>query len=348
MGLLLSILFSYVGAVELMYVVRDIVHQIGSHHELMELNRDSSKSTSSSSSLLDLQEHLRKSIKSAQIRLCETESIHSMADGVQYEEGYRIFNDDEPDISSRWLEARANTTIEPSHIISANNVENNYVIANSDQIRAIDDDDDDYQSDDTLRNDSLRSSSSLSAETVVENRKIDELIDNDESNDANHLNGNGEDVPNIHFDEYSLDHLHALDGITKKGQRKNDEARRRKSYKVFSSGHPSDAFQRRRSEDVDGETDNPWGLLKPETFHDETLWTRERAMSIAENEEMMAFFDGKSYQENFKRETKPLNSTSSTTNDNDDDSGNSNSNGGDTDTNNNKSSAFDEEKNVRI
>lgn len=299
MGLLLSILFSYVGAVELMLFVRDIVHQVGLHDERMKRNRISSNA-SSSSSLLDLQENLRKSLKSAQQRLTDTDSIQSMADGIQYSQGYRILSANEQELSKRWTEARASLTIDTGHDFSTNTVEFDDVretTVNAEQ-------NDDFQSNDSLR------SSSLSVDTVIENGEISRLNGNADPNMWQQLHDNGRDgVPDIRFDEFSQDYLHALDGI-KKGQRKTDEPRRRKGYKsTVPSGQSGDSLQRRRSEDIDGETDNPWGELKPESFHDAGLWTRERAMSIAENEEMMAFVDEKSYQESFKRATKQPNAT---------------------------------------
>lgn len=332
MGLLLSILFSYVGAIELIFVVRDIVHQVGLHHERKKLNRN----PSSPFTLHDIQQNIRKSIKSAQERLHETDSIQSMADGIQYEQGYRIPSEGEKNTLNRWMEARANITIEPSHNLILNSLENNCG-AETTAAAKYTQNDDSFIKDDSLR------SSSLSVETIIENRKNDYQVNSDELRKDAHLigdgdgdgdgdgngdddydydydyeeddddDGDGEDVHhNIHFNEYSQDYLHALDGIAKKDQRKNEESRRRKSYKMFTSGHSSgDILLRRRSEDIDGETDNPWGELNPESFHDDGLWKRERAMSIAENEEIMAFVDDKSCLESFKQDLKiPINSSS--------------------------------------
>lgn len=315
MGLLLSILFSYVGAMELMFIVRDIVHRVGLHHEQMNLNQSPSKTTSASSSsisLHDLQQNLRTSIKSAHERLHETDSIQLMADGVQYEEGYRVPNDDERNILKRWMEARASVTIEHSHSLKFNSLENDCDVETSAGVI-------DTQNDDTFIKDdcvTLRSSTS-SVQRVVEYQKNVTGVDDDSSNDDDDVQ------QSIHFDEYSQDYLRALDGIAVKGQKKNEESRRRKSYKMFTAGHTGgDILLRRRSEDIDGETDNPWGLLKPEKFHDESLWKRERAMSIQENEsiqenvEMMAFGDDVSGQENLKREVETLDSNTTVENKN--------------------------------
>lgn len=324
MGLLLSILFSYVGAMELIFIVRDIVHRVGLHHEQMKLNQSPSKinqkSSSSSFSLQDLQQNLRTSIKSAHERLHETDSIQLMADGVQYEEGYRVPNDDEQNTSKRWMEARASVTIERSHNTKLNALENNCAVVTS-AATIHTKNDGMFIEDDCV----TQRSSSSNAETVVEYQKnVDNRVDSDDDtrkntqlNDVNNdTSYDGDDVhQSIHFEEYSQDYLHALDGILKKGQKKTEELRRRKSYKMFTAGHTGgDILLRRRSEDIDGETDNPWGLLKPEKFHDESLWKRERAMSIQENEsiqenvEMMAFGEDKSCQDNLKRELETLNS----------------------------------------
>lgn len=296
MGLLLSILFSYVGAVELMFIVRDIVHQVGLHHERMKLNQTSPKTTIIS--LLDLQNNLRKSIKSAQERLCETDSVHSMADGVLYEEGYRVLSEEEQNSSNNWLKARASITTEPSQSLKLSfkeNCDGKAVTVNSC-----------YQYDKLLCQDDSMRSSNLSVDTSsfqIEKNHLSDNIDRDE-------------VLDIHFDEYSQDYLHALDGATKKGYRKNEDSRRRKSCKIFTDGHlDGDITQRRRSED--DATDNPWGELNPKSFHDDvdSLCRRERAMSIAENDEPEGFVDEKT-NSYYKRDPQILENISSIDNDN--------------------------------
>lgn len=306
MGLLLSILFSYVGAVELMFVIRDIVHQVGLHRDdLLEIGR--STSMVKITSLRELQENIRKSIKSAHEQLVETDGIQCMADGVQYEQGYRVSTTKEDDLSKQWFQARANATIvEPTPTQSPSNVAISYVTATVPT--------NDNNNIDSLRNQidgHRRSSSSISAETVVENRQLDNLIDADDLSNENYPNQSNDEIPDIHFDEYSSDYSHALDGIRNQGQAKYDEmSRRRKNYKGFSNDQTNESLERRRSEDIDaGVVKNPWGELNPENFHDASLWQRERAMSIAENDEIMAFVDEEQYEKDFKRKTKQLNTT---------------------------------------
>lgn len=320
MGLLLSILFSYVGAIEMMFLVRDIVHQVSLHHDQMKMNqRSSSKSTSFSDSstqaLNYLQQDIRKSIKLTHERLCESDSVQSMVDGVQYENGYRIPNADEDDISKRWLQARADSAIEfgnDGHVNHVNKNAHNHIEVVNEMAGTLNKRSEDIHSE----GDSLRSSS-LSIETVIDKNEAAELHNRSNNNsknnnklgskNANENNGTifaalldepSDKVPqNIHFDE--------LNGVQRKPIHKMDETRRRKGLKFQSSGDggADGAFQRRRSEDVDGETDNPWGELKPEQFHNADLWKRERAMSIAENNEIQTISNENSYREQFKRTT---------------------------------------------
>lgn len=257
-----------------MFIVRDIIHQVGLHHEQMK------RASESPMTLADLQQNLRKSIKSARERLCDSDTVLAMADGIQYEQGYRVSGDeDETTTNNRWLELRANATVYQPQSQSQSSIVDGrgLAIGKNDELPCSD-------------NNSLYSSS-LSVNTVVENNKYEK-----ESADDNDERDDGDEVPAIHFDEYPEAHLHNLDGI----KRRTEATGRRKGGKL-NAGH--DIMQRRRSEDIDGETDNPWGELKPESFHDDELWKRERAMSIAENDEIQAAAGDKGYKEYFRRAT---------------------------------------------
>lgn len=305
MGLLLSILFSYVGAVEFMFIVRDIIHQVGLHHNRMKLQQ----STEPAMTLADLQQNLRKSIKSAHERLCENDSVSTMADGVQYDQGYRIAGADDTTVASRWLEMRANATVHES-MADGNGIASS-AVAKSEEAPSSD-------------NASLYSSS-LSVETVVDRYRASsdsddefEMIPEQSQDGADNIDGN--QVPDIHFDEYP--EAHQMDGIQRQMLHKtllNDGGEGggggggvggnvgkmgwRKGMKTHPGGFGSERMQRRRSEDIDGETDNPWGELKPESFHDDELWRRERALSIAENDELQTMADEKNYKQFFRRAT---------------------------------------------
>lgn len=303
MGLLLSILLSYVGAVEFMFIVRDIIHQVGLHHEQMK------RASEAPMTLVDLQQNLRRSIKSARERLCDSDTVLAMADGIQYEQGYRVAgggggdDDDETTTTNRWLEQRANATV---HQQQSQQFADGYnlTISKNDELPCSD-------------NNSLYSSS-LSVETVVENKRY-QMASNDDSDERDETvemnatinqtkrdgHTDGDEVPAIHFNEYPEAHHHNLDGIRRQPLQKIDEGTtgRRKGAKSNAGGYGHDMMQRRRSEDIDGETDNPWGELKPESFHNDELWKRERAMSIAENDDMQAVVGEKGYKEFFRRAT---------------------------------------------
>lgn len=304
MGLLLSVLFSYVGAIEIIFIARDIVHQVGLHHEQMKITKSTSNASSRGSpvssavTLADLQDNLRKSLKSAEEHLCESEQVHSMADGIQYEEGYRVLSANEEELSKRWLQARANVTDATPPNSEHDAINSFQTTVNVTKINTEFNKSDDAPSEDER-------GSSISVETVVENESFHKLNDNDRTttthfdnkqqnrsndfpignaNEHTEYTDNDDDVPDIHFDEYSQAYLHALDGIKSKSVRKGDDVRRRKGFKHQTS-NSNELLQRRRSEDIDGETDNPWGELKLESFHDSELWQRERAMSIQENDQ---------------------------------------------------------------
>lgn len=250
MGLLLSILFSYAGAIELMFIVRDIVHRVGLHHEKMKFNRNQSNVTST---LHEIQEDLRKSIQVAKIELYETDCIHSMADGVQYIDGYRIPSSD--------VANSAIASIEPSHIIHANDVVTS--IANRSQ----------------SRNDAT---TPTNLQCTCSSSKITDSNDNEIAVDMIHLNGNDNCVlPRTHDNSYTDDNVTTMSAC-------QQQQHQNKNFKINSnaSNHIAvEETQRRRSKDIDDETNNPWGELRPENFHDADLWSRERAMSIAEHEE---------------------------------------------------------------
>lgn len=132
MGLLLSVLFSYVGAMELAFVVRDIYHQVDLHQQRLQNGEDEQPSNTDDEELKRIQNALRSSLaaltvadeqtadeqpatedepvtdddelkriqSSLRSSLVEASSAEDhndaeqMQDGVQYENGYRVVTDD--------------------------------------------------------------------------------------------------------------------------------------------------------------------------------------------------------------------------------------------------------------
>lgn len=278
-----------------MFIVRDIVHRVGLHHEKMKFNRNQSNATST---LHEIQEGLRKSIKEARIELYEADCIQSMADGIQYKEGYRIPASHEENLEKRWLESRAIASIEPSYIVEANAVVT------------------------SITNKNIQRTTDVTPPTDLQRRrsssKITDSTDNEIAIDMIHLNGNGNRncaLANTHFDESTAhDNLCNVDSASTISSCQQQQQQQQNDTNMYSntagggdSSHlASEEFQRHRSEDIDSETNNPWGELRPENFHDADLWSRERAMSIAENDESIECVDEKSNNSNLKQNVKAL------------------------------------------
>lgn len=83
---MVSVLLSYIGAVELAYVIRDIAHQIYLH------DKQNDNNNSDDDDLKRYQERLRKSIADAMesIDIEANENLTQMQDGVVYDNGYRV------------------------------------------------------------------------------------------------------------------------------------------------------------------------------------------------------------------------------------------------------------------
>lgn len=362
MGLLLSIFFSYVGAVEFAFIVRDIVHQIELHQQHIEENR-------SCDGLEQIQQNIRDSLILARSRSQScTDDVNSaqmqlMQDGVQYENGYRVASTEDLAANKRWMEARNAKVNE--------DLEHGSPSPSDDDINVASDHS-------TL---SLPSQDNSSTKTVLENESwtfiemekrqnqsatgypqslndVDELSDTGErtSQLVSPTSSSINEMPDIYFDEYSDAQMRALDGIKQRPLVRNDGTKRRRAFKKSTSStssseekrksreeelkmftsleeeefeaiknsdykplqyssepnlktkrhlrhhnrspmrrrHDSEGDEydnddeysiRKRNGDADDTINDPWGDVKPEHYHDTDLWKRERAMSIAENDD---------------------------------------------------------------
>lgn len=241
----MSIFFSYVGAVEIAFIVRDIVHQIGLHQRHIESNR-------SCDGLQQIQQNIRESLNLARSRRgsCNDDdaSMQFMQDGVQYENGYRVETAAELAATAHWMATRS-------------------AKANEEFDRANPSSDDDFNVVSDHSTLSLPSSSQEnSTNTVLENeswnfiefeqRKIESTndtgypksrIDDDDQSDAGErtsqlMSPNSSSVnemPDMHFDEYSDGYLRALDGIKQRPLVRNDGTKRRRAFKKSGSSTSS-------------------------------------------------------------------------------------------------------------
>lgn len=111
MGLLLSILLSYVGGIELAFVIRDLTHQVALHER--RLKRSTSlQDKDDDAELRRIQKGLRKSIVNA--ALADIQDLQTMQDGVAYDNGYRVEVDQSGEqAASQWNDRRKELTEEP-------------------------------------------------------------------------------------------------------------------------------------------------------------------------------------------------------------------------------------------
>lgn len=103
MGVMLSILFSYVGAIELVLVVRDVTHQMCLHNEQLQNTADGS----SVRNLDHIQARLKKAIRQASVAELNADE-QLMQDGVAYENGYRVKDPSRAEraAAERWQQRR--------------------------------------------------------------------------------------------------------------------------------------------------------------------------------------------------------------------------------------------------
>lgn len=97
MGVMLSVLCSYMGAVELVFIVRDLTHQLALHQKrLGNVERKQSD-------ISVLQDKIKASIDA--LEPVHIESVEQMQDGVLYKNGYRIEKTAEV-VAQQWDERR--------------------------------------------------------------------------------------------------------------------------------------------------------------------------------------------------------------------------------------------------
>lgn len=96
---MLSVLCSYMGAIELVFIVRDLTHQLALHQ--MRLRNEDPKQ----SDISVLQGRIKASIDA--LETVDIESVEQMQDGVLYKNGYRIENEHSVEVvAQQWDERR--------------------------------------------------------------------------------------------------------------------------------------------------------------------------------------------------------------------------------------------------
>lgn len=307
MGLLLSILISYVGAVELFYIVKNVTHFICAH------DRYQQQCCNDPNDLSVIQSDVREALAAARAK----ESIHWMQDGVQYDNGYRVGKRDTVN-ENRWMEMRR-------RLSDDENSESARAKKNSDKPLNLDEN---YLSENKTNLEQTISSVDIDPPTVSKNEILLTKPDSNES-------------------DISDDYLRSLDGIKHRPLVREDGSGRRRAFKKRRSSENTaidpeslkalredelrllstleqqeqesnsvNDFERIKyttnmSEDInkgvthqkmkaspdrvisnshrssiDHESPDQWGDVKPQHFKDSELWRRERTMSIEEENEL--------------------------------------------------------------
>lgn len=263
---MLSLLLSYVGAVELAFVVRDITHQVLLHNEQQQVPPDEN-----AAELKRIQLNLRRSISEARhAEISQDEQI--MQDGIAYDNGYRVeeVSGREQLAADRWTqrrkelsdeEAATNETKNERNVPQIQLDESNRSEYTEEQLAAMDGikfrpivRDDGSGRRKAFKKRQQSSSSNSSGEANLRSSREDELkmfTSLEEEELCTH--------------EYSPIQYNSDQKMAKKSQRRHKRSPGRDGRKEGSD-----------------EEGDPWGDLQPQHFHDRDLWKRERASSIVE------------------------------------------------------------------
>ncbi|XP_037035747.1 leupaxin isoform X5 [Bradysia coprophila] len=253
MGVMLSVLCSYMGAIELVFIVRDVTHQLALHQMR-------SRNGEEQSDISVLQNRIRASISA--LETVDTESVEQMQDGVSYQNGYRIENERSvQEAAQQWDERRkamcvaeVNVTLDSQHkstVSQANGIQNERTKNLNDEPNEQNNYRPIVRDDRTGRRKAFkkRNSSSSSSDSIRLSR------------------------------EEELKMFTSLE----------EEEYRNSSFTPISYSNASPANSQKiadppfhEKQKFDAEA---WGNRKPSNYHDSALWKRERATSIVEESE---------------------------------------------------------------
>lgn len=250
MGVMLSVLFSYMGAIEFVFIVRDLTHHFALHQ--MRLQNGERKQ----SDLSVLQDKIRASIDA--LESVDLESVERMQDGVLYNNGYRIDSEQcVSDVAQQWDERRKVLCVaevstvgssSPKPIIS-NGIQNERT-TNQSEIEP-----DDLEP---------KSSRSIVRDDRLERRKAFKKRNSSSSSDSIRLSRE-EELKMFTSLEEEENRNTSFTPIT---------------YSNYSSKNVDASFHEKQKYEAEA-----WGNKKPSNYHDSALWKRERATSIVEEQE---------------------------------------------------------------
>lgn len=248
MGLMLSVLCSYMGAIELVFIVRDVTHQLALHQ--MRLRNGERKQ----SDISVLQDNIKASINA--LETVELESVERMQDGVLYKNGYRIDNEQSvKDVAQQWDDRRKIMCVSEMNAVESTSksiVSNGYG-NHSEQMTNLNHDEPNEQN----------NCRPIVRDDRIERRKAFKKRHSSSSSDSIRLSR-----------EEELKMFTSLEEEEYKNSSNNPISYSNSQKTIDKSFHEKQKY--------DAEA---WGNRKPSNYHDSELWKRERATSIVEEKE---------------------------------------------------------------
>ncbi len=245
---MLSVLCSYMGAIELVFIVRDLTHQLAMHQ--MRLKNGERKQ----SDISVLQDKIKASIDA--LETVELESVEQMQDGVLYKNGYRIDNEKLiNDVAQQWDERRKVMCV--AEVSTLESLPNS-TVSNGNGIRNEFNFDDEPNEKNNYR--------PIVRDDRTERRKaFNKKRHSSSSSDSIRLSREEElkMFTSLEEEEYKNSSLPPI------GHSSTN------SHKSIDS-----SFHEKQKYDAEA-----WGNKKPSNYHDSELWKRERATSIVEEKE---------------------------------------------------------------
>lgn len=270
MGVMLSVLCSYMGAIELVFIVRDLTHQLALHQ--MRLQNEERKQ----SDISVLQNRIRASIEA--LETVDIESVEQMQDGVLFENGYRIENEQQSlkAVAQQWDERRKVMSVSE---VSTLEYPSKPSVSNGNGIN-------------TERTKMLNENECIQANE-------DYLMNDDEPNEQNNYRPIVRDDRTGRrkaFKKRNSSSSQSSDSIrlSREEELKMFTSLEEEEYKnssftpinysndmpVNSKKNIDSSFHEKQKYDAEA-----WVNKKPSNYHDSELWKRERATSIVEEKE---------------------------------------------------------------
>lgn len=296
MGLLLSVLFSYVGAIELLFVLRDVTHQVALHQQRRHersattTNKDETD-LASDLDLMQIQQSLRSSLLDAKIAELQANDTELMQDGVEYENGYRVTSDTKAAgaAAERWNERRKELMSDNETSASEALIRNE---RNGEEMPTPEIHLDDGDEAAAPSEEYLRSLDGIKFRPIVRDDGSGRRRAFKKRQTSNSSTESGGDASLRSSREEELRMFTSLEEEEFK-QRNSDytpiQYSSDPSLKVKNPNrrHKRSPAKDDRSDDADDinmDTD-PWGDVQPKNYHDSELWRKEQASAIVEEAE---------------------------------------------------------------